>query len=175
MPIETINFRDTQYPLLQTKGFASKFAFPFAEEICKGVGVDVGYCKPEWKLKGATGIDDGKVCFSDGREAALNVSATDFPEYKLDYIFSSHCLEHLSDWVGVLDYWGVKLKQGGVMFLYLPNADKQEYWRPMFNRKHCNWLNPSMILSYFYSREYKNIFVSGNDLNDSFYAIAEKL
>lgn len=174
MPIETITFRKTNYPVLQSQGFASQYAFPFAEKICKGVGVDIGYSKPEWKLPGAFGIDDGKNCDIYGFEGSTLGDANNFKSEKLDYIFSSHCLEHVPDWVGTLDYWDTKLKCGGVMFLYLPHCDFQEYWQPMFNRKHCNWLNPEMLKAYFEARGFKNIFVTGHDLNYSFYAIAEK-
>jgi len=174
MPIETITFRKTNYPILQSQGFASQYAFPFAEKICKGLGVDIGYSKPEWKLSGAIGVDYRKSCSDIGKESITNQDANFFRESNLDYIFSSHCLEHVPDWVGTLDYWSDKLKSGGVMFLYLPHCDFQEYWQPMFNRKHCNWLRPDMLQSYFESRGFKNIFITGHDLNYSFYAIAEK-
>lgn len=174
MPIETITFREINYPILQSQGFASQYAFPFAEKICKGVGIDIGYSKPEWKLPGAIGIDDGKHLIGSIEEEQ-DCNANNFIWYDdLDYIFSSHCLEHVPDWVGTLDYWSTKLKSGGVMFLYLPHCDFQEYWQPMFNRKHCNWLRPDMLQSYFEGRGFKNIFVTGHDLNYSFYAIAEK-
>lgn len=174
MPIETINFNGTDYPALQSKGFAAKFAFPFAQEICKGEGYDIGYSKPMWCLPGAIGIDDGKI-FRDGLERHDDVSAMELPMDNMDYIFSSHCLEHLHDWVGVLDYWKTKLKSKGVMFLYLPHCDYQEYWQPMNNRKHVNWLTPIMLSSYFNNGGWRNVFVTGDDLNCSFYAIAEKI
>ena len=174
MPLETITFRKTNYPILQSQGFASQYAFPFAEKICKGVGVDIGYSKPEWKLPGAIVIDQYKGCGLDGEEYKSTFTANDFYSSPLDFVFSSHCLEHVPDWVGTLDYWATKLKSGGVMFLYLPHCDFQEYWQPMFNRKHVNWLRPDMLQSYFEARGFKNIFVTGHDLNYSFYAIAEK-
>lgn len=174
MPIETITFREINYPILQSQGFASQYAFPFAEKICKGLGVDIGYSKPEWKLPGAIGIDDGKTCTPSLNEYKFECNANFFDFHDLDYVFSSHCLEHVPDWVGTLDYWSTKLKSGGVMFLYLPHCDFQEYWQPMFNRKHFNWLRPDMLQSYFEARGFKNIFVTGHDLNYSFYVIAEK-
>ena len=61
------------------------------------------------------------------------------------------------------------------MFLYLPHCDYQEYWQPMNNRKHVNWLTPSILLAYFNAGGWRNVFVSGDDLNCSFYAIAEKI
>lgn len=172
--IETIKFNGKLYPKLQSEGFAAKFAFPFAETMLKGNGYDIGYSKPEWKFPGAIGIDEGKIMNGD-IECHRDVSAMDLPGGDMDYIFSSHCLEHLHDWVGVLDYWKTKLKPKGVVFLYLPHCDYQEYWQPMNNRKHVNWLTPIMIQSYFNNGGWRNVFVTGDDLNASFYAIAEKI
>lgn len=177
MPIETITFNNNEYPALQSKGFASHFSFPFAQAICKGKGYDIGYSKWDWKLAGAIGIDDGKM-YNDDIEPMADVSATELPYDEMDYIFSSHCLEHLHDWVGVLDYWHSKIKSGGVLFLYLPNCDIQEYWQPANNRKHVNHLNPKVMKAYFNNRldKFRNVFVTpGCDLNASFYCIAEKV
>ncbi len=163
--IETIEFKGNIYPALQSKGFAAKFAFPFANQILKGVGFDIGYSREEWKLSGAIGI-----------EPTINPDfhAMNLPPIHVDYIFSSHCLEHIPDWVGVLDYWQTKIKPGGVLFLYLPSAD-QLYWKPWNNRKHVNSLTPELLRDYLTDRGWKKIFVTeGYDLNHSFYAIAEK-
>lgn len=173
--METIEFNGKSYPKLQAEGFASQYAFAFAAKVCKGKGVDIGYSKPEWKLPGAIGIDLDKFCTGTSDTPMSKYSATNFVGDNLDYIFSSHCLEHLDDWVGVLDYWTSKLKEGGVMFLYLPNADYQEYWQPMNNRKHVNWFSPYMLEEYYKQRGFVNIFVTeGYDLNGSFYAVAQK-
>ena len=77
------------------------------------------------------------------------------------------------DWVGALDYWGTKLKDGGNLFLYLPDFS-QRYWRPWNNRKHVTVFEPEIIKEYLDEREYKNVFVSGIDLNNSFIAVGEK-
>jgi SAM-dependent methyltransferase len=174
--IETINFKEEIYPAFQAKGFAAKFAFPFALEVCKGDGLDVGYNKPEWKFPGALGVDDREICVVGGKQAITDesVDALHFPHYMFDfdYIFSSHCLEHLLDWVEALDYWYSKLKVGGVLFLYLPDHS-QHYWRPHNNRKHIHAFTPAIIESYLRDK-YKKVFISGVDLNNSFCAMAEK-
>jgi len=91
----------------------------------------------------------------------------------LDYIVSSHCLEHLENWVDVLDYWYSKLKIGGILFLYLPDYS-QLYWRPWNNRKHKTIFSSNIIYDYMISKRYKNIFKSGIDLNNSFMIFGEK-
>lgn len=174
--MEVIEYNGREYPRLQAEGFASQYAFQFAEKFCQGYGLDIGYCKPEWKLPGAVGVDEGRKCDNQMEYIKPLVNATNFENTDLDYIFSSHCLEHLNDWVGVLNYWSTKIRSGGTMFLYLPNADYQEYWRPFSNRKHMSWLTPNMLEEYFMFRGWKNIFVTqGYDLNGSFYAVAEKI
>jgi SAM-dependent methyltransferase len=163
MPIETIIHENKVYPLFQSEGNAAQFAIPFAKYFCKGVGYDIGYCKEQWKLPGAIGID-----LSDG----TGLSANNLPEGQVDYIFSSHCLEHVENWVDTLDYWLKHLKEGGVLFLYLPDFS-QTYWRPWNNKKHRNIMVPEHIKSYLISKNCRNIFVSGIDLNNSFYVVCE--
>jgi hypothetical protein len=101
-----INYKDKIYPEFQTQGYAAQFAIPFARHFCSGKGVDVGCNREEWKFPGAYAVDP-----SINEYDALN-----FPYENLDYIFSSHCLEHLHNWVDVLDYWTLKLKSGGALF-----------------------------------------------------------
>jgi len=163
--IETIDYKNNSYPLFQTMGNAAQFAIPYALHVCKGKGVDVGCSKAEWAFPGAIMIDP----------AINEYDALNFPDNAtdLDYIFSSHCLEHLHDWVGALDYWIKKLKSGGVLFLYLPDYS-QVYWRPWNNRKHVNVLNTTMIKDYLNDRNFINIFASEVDLNNAFMVMAQK-
>lgn len=162
--IETIKFKGMTYPAFQAKGNASQFAIPFAKQVCKGYGYDIGYGKDEWMLPGATGVD-----MKDGHDAM------DLPLGEVDYIYSSHCLEHMTSWVDALDHWTSRLKIGGVLFLYLPHFS-QAYWRPWNNRQHKHVLTPEMIGAYLYDAEYRfdRIFIGERDLNDSFMVMAEK-
>jgi predicted SAM-dependent methyltransferase len=162
--IETITYKNKIYPKFQAEGYASQFAIPFAKHVCKGKGVDVGCNRNEWAFPGAYPVDP----IINGYDA-LN-----FPYENLDYIFSSHCLEHLNSWVSVLNYWTSKLKPGGVLFLYLPDYS-QEYWRPWNNRKHLNIFTPEIIFDYMNDNGYKNIFKSGVDLNNAFMVMGEKI
>lgn len=183
--IETIEFRGRDYPKLQSTGFAARFAFPFAQEICKGHGLDIGCGRLEWCFPGAVPVDPEVNSSYDWEAMSLPNNFKDHSAEGWDYIFSSHCLEHLPDWVGALDYWHTKLRPGGVLFLYLPHPS-QDYWLPWNNRKHLHSLSPELLRDYFWSfgtddgelKErrpiWSNIFVTEHDLNNSFYAIAEK-
>ena len=160
---QLIEFKEKHYPKFQAEGFASQFAFPFAEKICKGRGVDIGCKYVEWSLPNSIPID---IDFNDLYDAY------NLPKGKFDYIYSSHCLEHLPNWVTALDYWISKLKDNGVLFLYLPHYS-QEYWRPWNNYKHIHILEPHTMNDYLHSKEkFKHIMTTGHDLNNSFYVVA---
>ena len=159
-----LNYNKKTYPHFQAEGNASQFAIAYAKHFCKGYGVDIGCNRQEWCFPGAIGID---LNFKDGN------TAYSFEYKDLDYVYSSHCLEHLPDWVTALDYWTESLKKGGVLFLYLPHYD-QEYWRPWNNRKHIHMFSAKIIKDYMEHRGYINIFYSDRDLNDSFMIVGEK-
>ncbi len=161
--MELIEFKGKLYPKFQSEGFAAQFAIPYAKHFCDGFGVDVGCNREEWKFPGAFAVDP----------VINGNTANNFPFNKLDYIFSSHCLEHIPNWVDVLDYWTLKLKIGGVLFLYLPDYS-QTYWRPWNNRKHVNIFTPQIISDYMEDKGYKNIYSSGVDLNNAFMVVGEK-
>jgi SAM-dependent methyltransferase len=161
--MKTIQYKNKIYPKFQDEGNASQFAIPFAKHFCDGVGYDIGCNRLDWAFAGAMAID---LLFDDEWEAY------NLPDTKVDYVYSSHCLEHLPDWVKALDYWTSKLKDGGTLFLYLPHY-KQEYWRPWTNRKHVHIFTPEILKDYLYDRGYTNIFVSDKDLNDSFMVVGE--
>lgn len=161
--IETIEFKNKIYPKFQSVGFAAQFAIPYARHVCVGTGYDIGCNRLEWALPGAIPID-----------LTFGTNALDLPETLVDFIFSSHCLEHLPHWVEALDHWTSRLKRGGVLFLYLPHRS-QEYWKPWNNRKHVHVFDQEMINSYLFDTGYTKIYVGGTDLNNAFMAMAEKL
>jgi hypothetical protein len=159
-----IEYNGKQYPDFQAEGNASQFAIPFAKKFCKGMGYDIGCNRLEWSFPNSIPID---LNFNDGYDA-YNLA-----EGMVDYVYSSHCLEHLPDWISALDYWTSKLKVGGTLFLYLPHYN-QEYWRPWNNRKHLHIFTVEIIKDYMIARGYINIFNSDRDLNDSFMIVGEK-
>lgn len=164
MTINVIEYKGKKYPKYQASGFASRFIFPFAKEVCSGIGYDIGCSKKEWSFPGSKPID---IEFDDPWDAY------NLPTGEVDYIFSSHCLEHLENWVDALDYWTKTLRIGGVLFLYLPHYD-QEYWKPWNNRKHIHIFNPQIIRDYMIDRGYENVFSSKRDLNHSFAIFGER-
>lgn len=108
------------YPDYLTVGGASHAIFPVAARWCRGRGVDVG--AGHWPLPGAVPVDEF-------RGAGLAHALSEFPAGSLDYVFSSHCLEHIEEWRAALAEWVGRVRQGGIVFLYLPHPDCA-IWRP---------------------------------------------
>ena len=161
--MELVTFDNTNYPKFQATGNASQFAIPFAKHFCKGYGYDIGYSREEWKFPDARGIDLG----------VDEYHANNLPNEEVDYIYSSHCLEHVDNWIDTLEYWISKLKPNGVLFLYLPDFS-QKYWRPWNNRKHKHCLMPELLREFCLDHNMKNVFVSGIDLNNSFMVVCNR-
>jgi SAM-dependent methyltransferase len=108
------------YPDYLTVGGASHAIFPKALKSCSGRGVDIG--AGFWPLPGACAVDIWR-----GPGAGKTIS--DFDDASLDYVFSSHCLEHIEDWREALAEWVRKLRLGGIIFVYLPHPDCA-IWHP---------------------------------------------
>jgi len=112
-------YRGELYPEYLHRGNAASFIQEKAQAYCQGRGIDIG--ANEWPFPGAIAIDEGET------ENALRLDR--FAPASLDYVFSSHCLEHVTQWHDALRLWISKLKVGGVLFLYLPH-ESNLLWRP---------------------------------------------
>jgi len=150
-------YRGVKYPDYLRHGNAQRFIEPLAKELCQGIGLDVG--AGDWPLKGARPID----LKSGGDAMAL-------PEGQWDYIFSSHCLEHLADPVAAIEHWRTRICQGGVLFLYLPHPD-MTYWRPQNCRKHRHLFWPSDVAQMLWDLGFVDVIRSERDLAWSFSAV----
>ena len=166
--VRTVKFKEQIVPEYITNGYHTRFIEPVALEVCKGEGLDVGCNRPEWALKGARPIDP---------LINPNEHATSLPlRYGgWDYIYSSHCLEHIPNYMEALTFWAAMLKNKGILFLYLPHHDCR-YWRPweMPTKKHLHQFYPDQMEDVFKNLGYTNIFVSGRDLAYSFAVYGEK-
>jgi len=100
------------YPDYLTVGGASFAIRRTALKYCQGQGLDIG--AGFWPLPGSTPIDTDQ-----GPGLANRIE--DVPPASQDYVFSSHCLEHIEAWEEALNSWVGKIKPGGILFLYLPH------------------------------------------------------
>jgi SAM-dependent methyltransferase len=142
------------YPDYIKQGNASAFIVPAASHFCKGAGVDIGGGK--WPFPGA------KVLDKSNGDDAMNVPGGDY-----DYIFSSHCLEHIENPVAALEHWKGKLKSGGILYLYLPHPD-MEYWLPQNNKKHLHSWHPEEMAKLLRDLGFISVMNSERDMYWSF-------
>lgn len=112
-------YRGKLYPEHLNGGNGQSHIRDRALAYCRGKGIDVG--ASQWPFPGAEPIQQER------KRNALRLE--DVPESSLDFVFSSHCLEHIVPWKEALAVWISKLKEGGVLFLYLPHED-MELWHP---------------------------------------------
>jgi len=160
-----LEYKNVIYPKYLEEGGGNKFIEASAKYFCKGKGLDIGGFF-EWTLPGAIPINI--------KDSVLAFDAYKLPEYdKLDFIFSSHCLEHLVDPIKALEYWINHLREGGVLYLYLPHPD-MEYWLPQNNKKHLHSWYPKTMHKIFEDLGLKNVMSSERDAYWSFFVVGFK-
>lgn len=158
-------YRGIMYPTYLRDGNACRFIIEVAKHFCRGNGLDVGAGK--WPLPGAVPVDPFV------RKYGSEHHALSLPSGVFDYIFSSHCLEHLDDPIRALEHWKSRLRNGGVLFLYLPHPD-MVYWRPENCRKHKHSWSPERMREILWALNFENVLISGRDMMWSFTAIGHK-
>lgn len=112
----------------------------------RGFGIDIGYkgasADNEPVLKNAVGIDLGSPNY--------NGFALPFKENALDFVFSSHCLEHVTDPVASVKEWFRPIRVGGYLILIVPHLylyEKKRSLPSLFNEDHKVFFTPSTLLS----------------------------
>lgn len=169
--IEVTEYDGQLVPKFITEGFHSQYIQPVAQKVCKGYGLDIGCGKEHWKLPGSFGID---LEYHD-KFHAMNLPDNNLDaKGQWDYIFSSHCLEHLPNYVETLRYWTSKLKTEGTLFLYLPHH-LCKHWRPYHSKKHIHQFYEDEMHAILNTIGYDKIFISGVDLAYSFAVMGEKI
>lgn len=145
-------------------GAALEAVRPLAGKYCRGRGLDVGAGR--WPLTGARPVEDG------AQENAYLLRESDGC---LDYVFSSHTLEHLErPWEAVTE-WTRVLRPGGVLFLYLPHP-ACEMWKAQHLRFH-RWNPDPVTLEECLQRDFGYELLHVSYLPDAFFSfvvIAQK-
>ena len=103
-----------------------------AEElgILEGRGLDIG-CGPDPVRPDVQRFD---IEHGDANRITEFLSASE----SFDYVFSSHCLEHMHDPDRALAEWWTLVRPGGTMIVIVPDEDlyEQGYWPSLFNPDH---------------------------------------
>jgi len=96
--------------------------------VLQGEGIDIG-CGPDPVLPGVMPFD---VAHGDANEILRHV------DRRFDFVYASHCLEHMRDARAALAQWWELVKPGGVLFVIVPDEDlyEQGFWPSRFNRDH---------------------------------------
>jgi ADP-heptose:LPS heptosyltransferase/predicted SAM-dependent methyltransferase len=90
----------------------------------RGKGLDIG-CGQYKAYSHFIGIDNGKQ-YGGKNVTDINGDGTDlslFADDSLDFVFSSHFLEHVEDYKSALKEWWRVIKPDGYLVLYLPHKD----------------------------------------------------
>ena len=156
----------------------------------RGVGLDIG-CGMYKVYPHFIGVDNRKqwgdeLSPADEYAIRLNIDvqcdAEDlsiFTSNSMDFVFSSHLLEHMEDPKKVLRGWWRVIKPGGYLILYLPHAEfYPKVGEEGANPDHKHDFLPEDIASIMYEINGFNLVVN-EDRNDdqeySFYQVYEKL
>lgn len=153
-------YEGQQFPNYLKHGNACQHIAATALHFCKGYGPDVG--ANAWPLPGAFSVD-----LRDGGDALK------LPGENFDFVFSSHCLEHLADPIAALQHWIACLKTGAPLFLYLPHPD-MVYWRPQHCRKHLHIWQPAEMAQILRDLGLVDVIHGERDLAWSFAAVGFK-
>jgi SAM-dependent methyltransferase len=164
-------YRGDLYPEYLKHGNACQFIAPVAKHFCTGIGLDVGAGK--WPLPGAFPVDKNTSLHDVADDHITGAGALHLPEGQYEYIFSSHCLEHLTNPIAALEHWKTRIKPGGVLFLYLPHPD-QIYWRPQWNHKHLHSWRPEDMAQILRDLGFVNVLHSERDMAWSFACVGFK-
>jgi len=90
----------------------------FFRKYCQGEGVDIGGGHDPLHLENCA-VYDKQQKFSDMTPEELSMG-------QWDYVYSSHCLEHVEDPKETFLNWWDLVKYGGYLILYLPHMDIYE-------------------------------------------------
>jgi SAM-dependent methyltransferase len=110
---------------------ASKTASIWGQEmssILLGTGLDIG--------AGKDPVSPGAIVF-DKQDGDAN-KIDELLKNQFDWVFSSHCLEHmLNPWDAILRWWKL-VKPGGHLIVLVPDEDlyEQGFWPSIFNTDH---------------------------------------
>ena len=105
---------------------AGKFKY-LAAPYTRGLGIDVG-CGPKKAFPKFIGVDNCVDTQLFGIPIAPDIKVEScetlpFDDGELDFVFSSHTLEHVTDFKRALAEWWRVVKPGGHLVLYLPHAE----------------------------------------------------
>lgn len=129
-----------------TKTWKDKITSGFFEKYMSGKGLDIGYSGYKQNthpiLPEAIGVDTTYPGY-DGKTLP-------FESGSLDYCYSSHCLEHISDYKNAIKEQFRVIKSGGYIIITVPHKylyEKKETLPSRYNGDHKRFYTPASLLS----------------------------
>jgi SAM-dependent methyltransferase len=107
---------------------SKQFWGPLEHSVLTGKGIDIG-CGPDPVTPNARPFD---VAEGDAN------TITQYVKEQFDFVYSSHCLEHMHDpWNALLEWWQL-VRPGGHLFFLVPDEDlyEQGFFPSRFNKDH---------------------------------------
>lgn len=107
----------------------------------KGCGIEVGCNSEDTILPGCIGFTIGTPHY-DGLHLPI-------PTGSVDYVYSSHCLEHMNDAISAIREWWRVVKHGGHIVMVVPHRDLYEKKMEMpsrFSGEHMRFYTPASLL-----------------------------
>lgn len=118
------------------------FTRKVVQRYCRGIGCEVGPgINPQTDPRTTFYVDRYQTYGATGQpmniDVAADASALPFGTGSLDYVFSSHMLEHCPNTLKVLQEWLRVLRPGGRVVLRLPHRDRMfDHDRPLTSLEH---------------------------------------
>lgn len=111
----------------------------------RGRGLDLG-CGLQKPFPHFIGMDDGRYSPNIPDVVGDVTDLSMFSDGSMDFVFSSHCLEHIENTKAALAEWWRVLKHGGYLVLYLPHKNYYpNIGQPGTNPTHCHDFLPEDI------------------------------
>ncbi len=160
-----------------TKTWKDKITSGFFEKYMSGKGLDIGYSGYKQNthpiLPEAIGVDTTYPGY-DGKTLP-------FESGSLDYCYSSHCLEHISDYKNAIREQFRVIKSGGYIIIVVPHQDlyeKKESLPSRYNEDHKRMYQSHTLLTEIFESLPRNSYrirhLQENDQNHDYSQPAEE-
>lgn len=131
-----------------SKTWEKKLRSGFFLNYMYGKGLDIGFSGYK---KGTVPILDGAIGVDTNYPGYDGVNLP-FDDNSQDYVYSSHCLEHVSDYRSVIQDWYRVTKPGGYIITVVPHRDlyeKKLHLPSLWNADHERFYTPASLLKEF--------------------------
>jgi SAM-dependent methyltransferase len=132
-----------------SKSYKRKVLTGFFLKYMKGCGLDIGFTG---YIEGVEPIMPSDCIGVDVDFPGYDGKTLPFPDNSQDYIYSSHCLEHISDYKNAIQDWYRVVKVGGHIVTVVPHKflyEKKQNLPSIWNEDHKRFYTPASLLQEF--------------------------